>query len=304
MEIAGREALRRRYGTVAWLVLGLLVVVVLGGAVVRATGSGDGCGASWPTCEGALVPTRGGETRVEFAHRLMTGAVGIGVAALVVGAHLGWPAGHRVRRAAVATGLLLVVESLLGAALVLFGWVDADVSVGRLVVVPLHLVNTYLLLGAAALTAWWGSGRPGPVRRVPRRLVAGGVALVVVGALGALNALADTVVPVAEAAEAVGNARLLADLRVAHPLVAIVLGLFVASILAGVAGSHGGVVGRLGAVVGVLLVLQVFVGMANVLLGVPLGLQVLHLAIADVMWIAYVLVAAAAVGARVEEPVA
>src|SRR5690606_41336818 len=31
-------------------------VVILQGAVVRATGSGAGCGSHWPTCNGTVVP--------------------------------------------------------------------------------------------------------------------------------------------------------------------------------------------------------------------------------------------------------
>ena len=35
----------------------LSVLSILAGAFVRATGSGDGWGATWPTCKGKIIPT-------------------------------------------------------------------------------------------------------------------------------------------------------------------------------------------------------------------------------------------------------
>ena len=40
----------------AWITLGVTVAVILWGAVVRATGSGAGCGSHWPFCNGVVVP--------------------------------------------------------------------------------------------------------------------------------------------------------------------------------------------------------------------------------------------------------
>ena len=57
----------------AWFVIGWNVVTILLGALVRATHSGAGCGRSWPTCQGQLVPELGGATTVEFTHRAASG---------------------------------------------------------------------------------------------------------------------------------------------------------------------------------------------------------------------------------------
>lgn len=46
----------------------------------------------------------------------------------------------------------------MGASLVLFGWTADNVSRERAVVQMVHLANTYFLLAALALTAWWASG--------------------------------------------------------------------------------------------------------------------------------------------------
>ena len=46
----------RRFTRFSVAVLVYNVGVVLFGAVVRATGSGAGCGADWPRCQGSFVP--------------------------------------------------------------------------------------------------------------------------------------------------------------------------------------------------------------------------------------------------------
>ena len=92
------------------------VFVILGGAIVRATGSGDGCGASWPTCTDRIFPSNPGvETVIEFSHRITSALAILGVLALYVLARRLYPNGHWVRRAAGLSIILMVVESLLGA---------------------------------------------------------------------------------------------------------------------------------------------------------------------------------------------
>ena len=47
---------QRNFTRFAWLTLGFLILVILWGAFVRATGSGAGCGNHWPLCNGVVVP--------------------------------------------------------------------------------------------------------------------------------------------------------------------------------------------------------------------------------------------------------
>ena len=68
---------------VAIVALGINLVVILLGALVRATGSGAGCGRSWPTCHGTLVPELEGATAIEFTHRASSGIALIVVAVMV-----------------------------------------------------------------------------------------------------------------------------------------------------------------------------------------------------------------------------
>jgi len=73
-----------RFAAFAWMVLGYNILVILWGAVVRATGSGAGCGDHWPLCQGVVIPH--GEqiaTIIEFSHRATSGIDALLVVALV-----------------------------------------------------------------------------------------------------------------------------------------------------------------------------------------------------------------------------
>lgn len=297
---------QRRYRLFAWSVLVFNVFVILGGAIVRATGSGDGCGASWPTCTDRIFPSNPAvETVIEFSHRITSALAVLGVLTLFVLARRLYPSGEWVRKAAGLSLFLMVVESLLGASLVIFGWVDQDASIGRLIVVPLHLVNTYLLLGALTLTAWWSSGNPGPSGsadgRTRRQLAIGAAGLLLVGGMGALNALSDTLYPTESffsglQQELSADAPWLVQLRVLHPIVAVAVGFGVAYLAMRLSASAAARVQRLSAVIIGLVVVQLFAGLVNVMLAAPLETQVVHLALADAMWIAYVIFAADLLG--------
>jgi cytochrome c oxidase assembly protein subunit 15 len=70
----------------AWCVVGYNILVILWGAVVRATGSGAGCGNHWPLCNGQVVPLSPRvDTVIEFTHRCMTGGATFVVLGLLVG---------------------------------------------------------------------------------------------------------------------------------------------------------------------------------------------------------------------------
>ena len=153
---------RRNFTRFVWVTLGLLILVILWGAFVRATGSGAGCGSHWPLCNGVVLPREARvDTMIEFFHRITSALSGLFVLAMVVWAFRLFPKGHIVRKGAVLSLFFIITESLLGAGLVLFEWVAHNASVGRAISMALHLVNTFLLLGAVTLTAWWaGGGQP------------------------------------------------------------------------------------------------------------------------------------------------
>lgn len=280
----------------AWFVLGFNVVVILLGAFVRATGSGAGCGPSWPTCHGQVIPELRGATAIEFVHR---GASGIALALVFVLAVLIWRQrgkGHPARTGAALASVAIVGEALIGAMIVLAEWVAEDASIARAVSVPLHLVNTLFLLAALALTIFWLSGgkrldfHKDP--KVTRAVAVGGLALVLIAASGAVTALADTLFPKG-GGDLAAEEHFLTRLRVIHPILAVV-----ASAIGWWAASRSergrDVYSRS---LPVLVALMLLTGVVNVSLGVPVWMQLVHLALADALWVAYVLVSAGALQA-------
>lgn len=279
----------------AWFTLVFNVGVILLGALVRATGSGAGCGRSWPTCRGELVPELSGSTAIEFTHRAASGVALILVAILVVWVWRRVPAGESARTGAALSLAAIVGEALIGAMIVFAEWVAEDTSLARVIAVPLHLVNTLFLLAALTLTAFWLSGgrrlsaRSQPV--VWRWVVLGGAAIVLLAATGAVTALADTLFPrgAAEPAES-AEAHFLTDLRVIHPILAVVA----ASIGWWASGRVDAPRSGAGKALPLLVGLMMATGALNVVLGVPIWMQLLHLLLADALWIAYVLASAQA----------
>jgi heme A synthase len=100
----------------SWSVLAWNVVVILWGAYVRATGSGAGCGAHWPLCNGEIVPRAPtAEMLVEFSHRLSSGLALVLVILLFVWVWRTVAAGHPAKRAALASLIFIITEALLAA---------------------------------------------------------------------------------------------------------------------------------------------------------------------------------------------
>lgn len=283
----------------AWGVVGYNILVVLWGAVVRATGSGAGCGDNWPLCNGDFFPHHPRlATVIEFAHRSMTGVATALVVGLAVWTFYATSRGDRARRAAVASIVLLVTEALLGAGLVLGGYVGNNISAGRVVMQSIHFTNTLLLLGSLALTAWWlgdrmraGSGQTRERLAVPAWTAV--AATIVMGATGSLAALADTLFPspslrAALASDFAATSPLLIRMRWMHPVATLVGACMVVWLVTRVRS-------RLSWVVGGLLILQFVLGVGDVLLLAPVWMQILHLLGADLYWIALVALAASVV---------
>ncbi|MGQ0848072.1 MAG: COX15/CtaA family protein [Actinomycetota bacterium] len=265
----------------AWTVLTILV-----GALVRATHSGAGCGPSWPACRGTLVPALEGATTIEFGHRVVSGITLLTVAWLVMRVWQTRSPGDPSRRMALLAGVAVLAEALIGAAIVLFEWVGTDRSVARAISVPLHLTNTFLLLGALTLTLWFLSGggrltRRGPIRAL---LIGGAVGLVVIAATGAVTALADSLYPPSGHGLSPTGEHFLTRLRIIHPLVALLV-VIGAAVLVRWRATRGG---RARTALTWLVVGQIGLGMLNIWLGAPVWIQLVHLLVADLIWIAYV----------------
>ncbi len=297
---------------VVWGLLAYTCAVLLFGAFVRASYSGDGCGTSWPLCQGHLVPPPTDVARtIEFTHRATSGLLLLGVAVAY-----GWSRRVYARRAPVRTALGLallttVVSALIGAALVIFQMVTDDKSAGRAVTMPLHLVNNYVLVAALVFAAFWaGGGREtvwrgqGQVLRGLKWLAGGLFAL---GATGAFSALGKTAFEhelrgarnLAERAMMhVGDgAHPLLKGGVVHPLIATSVGLLLVWVCGSIVQARPDPQVRKWARWSVgLFVVQYLFGAANLVASAPVAMQIGHLALAIAGWVALVMLAAYALG--------
>jgi len=292
----------RAFTRYAWAFLAYLVFVILFGAWVRISHSGAGCGSHWPLCDGQVIPFHPSVERIiEYTHRVTSGLSGIFGLVLMVWAIKRFGR-HRVTWATVVTFFFLMVEAAVGAGLVLKGLVLNDASEARAVVISLHLVNTLVLIGAAGLAAWWSQGHGAPRWRghgIERWLVATAlVAVALVGMAGAITALGDTLFPPSAAAGVVGHLRtdlsptanFLMRLRVIHPILAVFVGAGLLYLGAWLKRRRLG--GRLPTLLMIAVGLELAAGILNIALAAPGWLQVVHLLLAQALWLALVLTAA------------
>jgi heme a synthase len=276
----------------AWAVLGWNVVVVLWGAYVRASGSGAGCGSHWPLCNGEVMPRAPRlETVIEFTHRLSSGVALIAVAALCIWGFRRFPRGNRLRWTSGLSLFFLLMEAALGAGLVLFEYVDKNASVARAVYLSAHLANTMLLLAALTATAWLAhdASREFHMSRIPGLLIAALPAAIFVCISGTVAALGDTLFPVASLAEGMRQdwsttANILLRLRVLHPVLAAGLAVFLILIALSKFRAHPSA-----RTVALLALIQAMAGAMNLAMLAPVWMQIVHLLLADLLWIALVI---------------
>lgn len=291
--------------------LGYNLAVIVWGTYVRAAGAGNGCGPNWPLCDGQFLPQHPQvKMLIEFLHRASSGVDAVLLLAMAAGAWWLWPRRSRVRRAAGWAVFFLVTEALLGAALVLFGWVGQNASAARVAADATHLLNTMLLLASIALTAALASGLEAPRWTGPERwkLGLGVIGLLVTAVCGAMAALADTLFPSLSLAAGLrqdfsGTSALLDRLRVIHPAVAIAVGLYLLwLVVEGLPRPSTRLAPGLGYGLIAAVALQWACGAADVLLLAPTAMQLLHLLTADLLWLTLVLYAAARLSAAPVAP--
>jgi protoheme IX farnesyltransferase len=286
----------------AWSVLAYNLAVIMWGAYVRATGSGAGCGNHWPLCDGLVIPrAKSVQLLIEFSHRMSSGLVLILVLALAVWAFLNYARGHPIRSFALASLAFTISEALIGAALVKFQLVAHDTSIYRSVAIASHLTNTFVLLASLTVTAYLASGGAtprfkgqGPIGWAVCLMLA---AALVLGITGAITALGDTL---AIQRDISSTSVALARIRLLHPLIAVSVTLYCVLISGLAAHLRPSVLARnLSGLVGILFFGQIGLGLINKLLLAPIWMQLLHLFMADLVWIALVLMTAATLGESV-----
>jgi heme A synthase len=292
----------KKFAAFTWGVLGWIMIVILWGAYVRATGSGAGCGQHWPLCNGEVIPQAPDvKMTIEFTHRLLSGGALLLIGAMVVWGFRATNREHPVRKGLVAAGILILTEALLGAGLVLFELVEANSSATRAFAVALHLANTFLLVGSLTLTAYWASG--GKAIQLKGQgikvwlLSAGLLGVLLIGMSGAVTALGDTLFPVQSLAEGIRadmapNAHFLVRLRVYHPIIAVLIAGYSLYMVRMLYSQNRGLARKLLTALVVIGLVQLSAGLVNLLLLAPITMQLIHLFTADLVWITYILTTA------------
>lgn len=297
----------------AWLVLILNLAVILWGVFLRASLSGDGCGQHWLTCNGEVIPeTPQFKTVIEFTHRVSTGIVFFVVLAQAAWAWRKFEKGSPVRKTAAASFLLIIAEALIGAGLVLTGNTAGNWTSTRPFWMMAHLITTFSLLAVLSLTAWFaGGGKPFRLRDDPKvffLLCAAVLGIFFVGASGSLAALSGMLFPSGTIAEGLAkdfaaSSHILLRLRLGHPVIAVMTGVYVIFLAGWLRKRAEGQsdVKRWSDILFVLVLVQLASGAATLLMLSPIVMQLLHLLLADLVWIAFVLTTAAflSLGARI-----
>lgn len=278
----------------AFLLLLYTLLVILWGAWVRISHSGDGCGDTWPLCRGQLIPeSQQGKTWVEYAHRLMSGLYGFIVIYFWWVARKLYAKENFARKAALATMIFMITEALLGAKLVLFKLVTTNDTPYRAFIMALHQMNSFMLTGAVALTyasATLQSPLPVPSRR-DRKYKYLPLVIVALGVTGAWASLSNSLFPNEDLlagflADFSTQSHFLIRLRGLHPLLAITCAgslTFFFWMKAQI--SEHPLLKKKSLQMSLLLLLGIFFGIATLILHAPVWMKITHLTLAHAIWV-------------------
>lgn len=293
----------------AWFLLLYNVVVVVWGVFLRASKSGDGCGRYWLTCHGEVVPSAPElKTVIEFSHRVMSGVDFFLVLALLVLVLVYFKGRKQLRFFAKLSFIFIVTEALIGAGLVLTGNVADAYTDARPLWAIAHLINTFLLLGSLSITAWLLAGGRDIKLAADKRLlqvaVAGTLGIVFVGITGSVAALSNMLFPSNSFAESIAkdfapDSHFLLRIRILHPIGSVAVAVLIAFAAAWIKSKRRDLrtIGRFSDVLSILIVIQVIFGGITLVTGAPIVMQLIHLLLADAVWISWVLLISAAMGA-------
>ena len=295
---------KSRFTQFAWFTLVYNIVVILWGVFLRASKSGDGCGQHWLTCHGEVIPSAPElKTIIEFSHRMTTGPAFVFVLILLIWALVKFGKGSPVSKAAIVSFVFILTEVLIGAVLVLTGnTAEAQTSERPFLAIG-HLINSSLLLASLTLTAWYSDGGREIEFRGRGKMIAllgiGVGLLLLAGMSGSVAALSSMLFPSETLVEGMSkdfaeSSNLLLRLRVSHPLLAIATSVYLIFLSGWIRKAAEGdpAVGRWSNMVSIVALAQLAFGAATFLMLGPIVMQVGHLFLADLLWIAFVLMSA------------
>ena len=186
----------------------------------------------------------------------------------------------------------VIFEALIGAVIVIFEWVGLNSSLPRIIAVPIHLVNTFGLLGSYAILCKILQDDLQSIKNMfDKNFLLISSLFLLSGATGSITALADVLFPSASFVEGFladfdRTSEVLTRLRILHPIISSTLSIVLYVYATGIRKKYNVSVKPLQ----ILILIAVFLGVINVLSNIVLPLSILHLAIADFLWISYIYV--------------
>ena len=311
-----REIKSSGFAKYAWFVLAYNLVVILWGVFLRASLSGDGCGEHWLTCGGEFIPSAPQlKTQIEFFHRITTSLAGLTVVVMLIWSIIRWAKEKTARnkllvRMSIASLLFIILEGIVGGLLVLTGNTAANWTPTRPFWMAAHLINTFTLIAVLSLTAWFaGGGKSFNIFKAERKtwllLLIGVVGIFLIGMSGSLAALSSMLFPSSTLSEGIAKdfsatSHYILRLRIFHPILSILTGVFLIFL--------GGYLRKLSNedlwttrwanVLSGLVLLQFASGAITLLLLAPIVMQLIHLFLADAVWIVFVLLGASFLAQR------
>ena len=276
---------------------------------MRFSHSGDGCGDSWPLCQGQLLPgsSATGKTWVELAHRATSGLFGILVVFTFLWARKIFPANSLARKAAKWSVIFTITEALLGAKLVLFGLVMDNDSPFRAFAMGLHFANSMMLTGSLILT-WdfaqnlnWRRRAISPWTNATlnfQKIATSCVwAFALLGCTGAIASLSSTLFPSQSllgglTEDFAAGSHYLIRLRGIHPILGILIGGSLALsvwISTQLVKENETTLKSRGTRLAGLAGFEIAFGITTLFLLYPLWMKLTHLAVAHLIWIHLVL---------------
>ena len=266
------------------------ILAILAGAIVRATGSGDGCGASWPTCNGEIIPNFDTSSElIEFSHRFISGFLLI-ITLIIFIKSFKDKVPNLHKKIIWLLTFFVLLEALIGAVIVVYEWVGLNSSSPRIIAVPLHLLNTFGLLGTYTLLFHLTKNSKNSLNNFFDKGFKISLCLFLLsGATGSIAALADVIFPsesfiVGLTEDFDRNSEVLTRLRILHPIVATGLSIYLYSEANRLQEEYKIFTKNIKA----LILLGVVLGVLNVVSNIILPLSILHLLIADLLWVVYV----------------
>ena len=278
----------------SWILVAYTVLIILWGAWVRLSGSGDGCGDHWPLCNGEMIPAeRATKTWVEYSHRISTALYGILILVQIWLSRRNFAQRHPARFWAVMTLVFTITEALIGRQLVKSGLVNESTDISRLLVMPLHLVNTSLLLFSGVMTAESIRYGDAPRQQLSPELKRRGIlyltGLTIVLITGAIAALGSHLLPSESLLHGLTHdlapdSHPAVRLRILHPLLALALPILMLLFaqLSGIA-VRGSSQARWYSRFSITLVVAMGIGLSTISLLAPVWLKLTHLFMTNVL---------------------